>query len=67
MVASEKAVEDYRSANNLMVSQGVTLNTSTVTGQIPQIGSVSPLKVTPSNARFFQIGCTGLNCNALTP
>jgi hypothetical protein len=50
-----------------MTSQGVTLNTSTVAGQIPQIGSVSPLKVTPSNARFFQIGCTGFNCNALTP
>src|SRR5438309_3571462 len=31
VVASEKAVEDYRSANNLMVSQGVTLNDQQIT------------------------------------
>ncbi|MEH2587214.1 AAA family ATPase [Bradyrhizobium sp. AZCC 1721] len=31
VVASEKAVEDYRSANNLMVSQGVTLNDQQLT------------------------------------
>jgi polysaccharide biosynthesis transport protein len=31
VVASEKAVEDFRSANNLMVSQGVTLNDQQIT------------------------------------
>ena len=31
VVASEKAIEDYRSANNLMVSQGVTLNDQQIT------------------------------------
>jgi len=31
VVASEKAVEDYRSANNLTVSQGVTLNDQQIT------------------------------------
>jgi len=31
VVASEKAVEDYRSSNNLMVSQGVTLNDQQIT------------------------------------
>lgn len=49
-----------------VTSQGVTLNTSTGTGQIPQVGGVSPLKVTVSNAKFFQIGCTGFGCNGLT-
>ena len=31
VVASERAVEDFRSANNLMVSQGVTLNDQQIT------------------------------------
>lgn len=31
VVASEKAVEDFRSGNNLMVSQGVTLNDQQIT------------------------------------
>ncbi|WP_065751907.1 AAA family ATPase [Bradyrhizobium paxllaeri] len=31
VVVSEKAVEDFRSANNLMVSQGVTLNDQQIT------------------------------------
>jgi polysaccharide biosynthesis transport protein len=31
VVASEKAVEDFRSANNLMVSQGVTVNDQQIT------------------------------------
>ena len=47
-------------------SKGVALETATVTGQLPPIGSVSPLKVTASNAKFFQIGCTNPPCTSLT-
>ena len=49
-----------------MTSLGVTLNTSIGMGQIPQVGTVSPLKVTVNNAKFFQSGCTMFNCGGLT-
>ena len=48
-----------------VTSQGVTLNTATGVAQIPQAGAVSPLKVTVSNAKAFQQGCTGFGCNGI--
>ena len=50
-----------------VTAQGVTLNAGNATGLIPQVGSVSVLKVTVSNARFFQMGCTmPPGCSGLT-
>jgi succinoglycan biosynthesis transport protein ExoP len=51
--ASEKAVEDFRSANNLMVSQGVTLNDQQITDLNNQL-IAARVQTAEARAKFDQ-------------